>query len=135
MLPPEAKAYFDTLWSARTADTATAFWRRQTESEKAEFAKGRGPGGRGFAARLSPLYREDLSHRATAIVDTLKMVHQSFGSPLDDGVDAQLRDWGVRALSEAYQGLEGGFLRRMQSFGLQDTYSSGLDHSYSLGKV
>lgn len=135
VLPPDAKTYFDTLWSAQSADAAIDFSRRQNEFEKAEFAKGRGPGGAGFAARLSVLYKEDLSQRASTIAATLKKVHQSFNSPLGDDVDGQLRDWGACALSDAYQGLEGGFLRYMQGFGLQEIHASGLDHTYALAQA
>lgn len=135
VLPPEANTYFDSLWSAQSADAAMSFSRRQSAFEKAQNARGQHPGGAGFAARLSALYKEDLSQRAITITETLKKVHQSFNSPLDDGVDAQLRDWGARALSDAYQGLEGGYLRHMQRYGLQEIRASGLDHTYALAQA
>ncbi|MEQ1685759.1 MAG: hypothetical protein ABL916_19100 [Burkholderiaceae bacterium] len=135
VLPPEAKTYFDKLWSDQSANAAMSFSRQQSAFEKAETAKGRGPGGAGFAARLSALYKEDLKRRASTIAETLTKVHQSFNSPLGDGVDAQLQDWGARALSDAYQGLEGGYLRHMQRFGLHEIHASGLDHTYSLAQV
>ncbi|MEQ1683487.1 MAG: hypothetical protein ABL916_07545 [Burkholderiaceae bacterium] len=135
MLPPEAKTHFDMLWSAQSTDAAVSFSRQQSEFEKGEFAKGRGPGGAGFAARLSALYKDDLSRRATMIAETLKTVHHSFDSPLDDGVDAQLRDWGARALSATYQGLEGAYARHLQRFGIQAVHASGLDHTYSLAQA
>ena len=72
MLPQEAKTYFDTLWATQSADAAMSFSREQGEYEKAEFATGQGPGGAGFAARLSALYKEDLSRRAGVIAETLK---------------------------------------------------------------
>jgi hypothetical protein len=135
VLPPEAKTYFDTLWSAQSADAAMSFSRQQSEFQKAEFAMGRGPDGAGFAARLSVLYKEDLSRRAGTIAETLRKVHQSFNSPLDNGVDAQLLDWGTGALSTAYQGLEGAYLRYLQRFGIQTIHASGLDHTYALAQA
>lgn len=135
VLPPEAKTYFDTLWSAQSADAAMSLSRRQREFEGAEFAKGRGPDGAGFAARLSALYKEDLSQRASTIAETLKKVHESFDSPLDEGVDAQLSDWGARALSLSYQGLEGAYARHLQGFGIQAIHASGLEHTYALAQA
>jgi hypothetical protein len=135
VLPPEAKTYFENLWSAHSADAAMSFSQRQSEFEKAEVARGRGPAGDGFAARLSELYKEDLSARARAIAETLKKVHQHFNSPLDDGVDAQLQDWGARALSATYQGLEGAYARHLQRFGIQAIHAIGLDYTYSLAQA
>ena len=135
VLPPEAKTYFEKLWSAHSVDAAMSFSQRQREFEKAEFARGRGPAGDGFAARLSELYKEDLSARARAIAETLKKVHQHFDSPLDEGVDAQLQDWGARVLSATYQGIEGAYARHLQRFGIQTMHASGLDHTYSLAQA
>lgn len=135
MLPPGAKAYFDTLWSSTSADAWSDLSKKQQEFEQVEFSKGRGPDGRGFAARLSVLYKESLSDQAQAIVNTLKLVHTSFNSPLDEDVDAQLLDWGANALSNAYAGLGSAFMRHLQGFGIRHVQASGLDHAYTLARV
>lgn len=135
VLPPEAKTYFDSLSSAASADAWSDLANRQKDFERNEFARGQRPGGTGFAARLSALYRESLSARARAIVDALTTVHGSFNSPLDEGVDAQMLDWGARALSDSYQGLEGAYARHLQSFGIQPVHASGLDQTYALAQA
>lgn len=135
MLPPEAETYFDSLSSASNADAWSELARRQKAFERDEFAQGHAPAGAGFAARLAALYAESLTARARAIVDILKTVHQSFNSPLDEGVDAQLQDWGARALSDAYHGLECGYLRHLQSFGIDPAHASGFSHAYALAQA
>lgn len=135
MLPPEAKTYFDSLSSASNADEWSDLARKQKAFERDEFARGHRPAGAGFAARLAALYSESLTARARGIVDALKTVHQSFNSPLDEGVDAQLRDWGASALSDAYQGLHGGYVRCLQSFQIDLAHASGFDHVYALART
>ncbi|MES2715435.1 MAG: hypothetical protein V4795_06705 [Pseudomonadota bacterium] len=135
MLPPEAKTYFDSLSSASNADAWSELARRQKSFERDEFARGHAPAGAGFSARLAALYAESLTARAREIVEMLKTVHQSFNSPLDEGVDVQLRDWGARALSDARQGLEGGYLRHLQSFGIDPAHASGFSHAYALAQA
>ena len=135
MLPPEAKTYFDSLSSSASADAWTDLDKRQREFERLEFSQGHGPDGAGFAARLAVLYKESLSGRARAIVNALETVHKSFHSPLGDGVDAQLLDWGARALADAYQGLEGAYARHLQRFGVHTSHVVGLDHTYALAQA
>lgn len=135
MLPLEAKTYFDSLTLATSADAWRELSSKQKEFERIEFSRGHGPGGAGFAARLSALYKDSLSARARAIADVLQNVHRSFNSPLDEGVDAQLLDWGARALADAYQGLEGAYMRYLQSFGIQLVQASGLDQTYPLAQA
>lgn len=135
VLPLEAKTYFDSLLSASNADAWSALARTQKEFERDEFARGRAPAGAGFAARLAALYADSMTARAREIVDMLKTVHLSFGSPLDDDVDAQLRDWGTRALSDAYQGLEGGYVRHLQSYGIDPVNASGFSQAYALAQA
>lgn len=135
MLPPEAKTYFDSLSSAGNADAWSALARKQKEFERDEVARGRALAGAGFAARLAGLYAESLTERARAIVEALKTVHQSFNSPLDEGVDAQLQDWGASALAGAYQALEGGYVRQLQSFQIDPVHASGFNHTYALAQV
>jgi hypothetical protein len=135
MLPQEAKSYFDSLTTRAFADLSIQLASQQKDFERGEFARGQGPGGEGFAARLSELYKASLSAKAQAIVDALKKVHGSFNSPLDADVDAQLRDWGARALSGAYEGLEGAYQRHLQSFGVQLARASGLDYAYALARA
>lgn len=135
MLPLEAKTYFDSLVSAASADAWRDLANRQKEFERDEFSRGIQPNGSGFAARLSALYKASLAAHARAIADTLKTVHSSFDSPLDDGVDAQLLDWGACALADTYLGLEGAYIRYLQSFGIQLVPASGLDHNYALAQT
>lgn len=135
MLPPEAKTYFDSLSSAGNADAWSALARKQKEFERDEIARGRALAGAGFAAGLAGLYAESLTERARAIVEALKTVHQSFNSPLDEGVDAQLQDWGASALGGAYQALEGGYVRYLQSFQIDPAHASGFNHTYALTQV
>lgn len=108
---------------------------KQDEFERGEFSRGRGPDGSAFAARLSKLYTDSLERRAREIVEALKTVHKSFNSPLDYSVDAQLLDWGSHALSNAYQGLEGAYVRHLQRFGIQLAHVSGWEHAYALAQV
>lgn len=135
MLPDNAKAYFDSLWSAQSAEVYSSLSHRQQEFEQAEHQRGQSPNGTGYAARLSTLYKEDLSQRARTIAETLKKVHQAFDSPLDDGVDAQLRDWGTTALARAREGLEEAYLRHLQRYGLEDIHPIGLEHVYACGQA
>jgi hypothetical protein len=135
VLPTEAKTYFDSLVSSASVDLSTRLAAQQREFERGEFARGQRPGGAGFAARLSELYKASLSARAQAIVEALRKAHSSFNSPLEAEVDGQLADWGARALSDAYQGLEGAYQRHLQRFGVELAHASGLDHAYSLAQV
>lgn len=105
--------------------------RRQKAFQRDELARGLAPAGAGFSARLGALYAESLTPRVLAIVDMLQAVHQSFNSPLDEDVDAQLRDWDARALSDACQGLEGGYRRHLQSFGIDPAHASGFSRAYA----
>ena len=135
MLPLEAKTYFDSLMSAASADAWCELANKQKEFERGEFARGIQPDGSGFAARLSELYKASFSTHARAISETLKTVHTSFNSPLDDDVEAQLLNWGEHALAAAYEGLEGAYMRHLQSFGIQQVPPSGMEHAYALAHV
>ncbi|MBI5269449.1 MAG: hypothetical protein HY856_07185 [Burkholderiales bacterium] len=135
VLPDTAKAYFDSLWSAQSADAWSSLSNQQREFERGEFARGQCPNGSGFAARLSALYKENLSQRARAIAETLKKVHLAFDSPLGEGVEEQLREWGAAALAKAREALEDAYLRHLQSYGLQDIHPIGLEHAYALGQA
>lgn len=135
MLPVEAKTYFDTLLASAFADEGLALSKNLQEFERAEFSKGRPPYGRGFAARIASVYNRSLSIRASVIIESLKTVHMSFNSPLDEVVDDQFSDWGARAISEAYQGLEGAYVRHLQRFGVQTVPASGLDQTYALARA
>ena len=132
MLSLVAKAHFDSLLSIE----ATRAWRqlasRQDEFERAEFSRGQSPNGGGFAARLSELYKDCLSTQAKTISDTLLAVHRDFECPLDEDVDAQLADWGARAIADFYQNLELAYARHLQSFGIELARASGLDQTYAL---
>lgn len=130
MLPLEAQSYFDSLWSSASANVLTQLSQRIKEFERTEFARGQSPGNVGFSARISVLYKNALFDSAQKITDTLQTVHKSFDSPINDGIDAQLKDWGARALSNAYQGLEGAYTRHLQAFGVQLVHASGLDQAY-----
>lgn len=135
MLPLEAKTYFDSLASTASADALRDLANEQEEFERGEFARGQGPDGAGFAARLSALYKDSLTTRARAIADVAQTVHRSFNSPLDEGVDAQLLDWSARTLADAYAGLEGTYMRHLQRFGIQLAQASGLDQTYTLAQA
>lgn len=135
MLPPKAKTYFDNLLSASNAEAWSDLTQRQKAFERGEFARGISPDGAGFVARLAALYADSLTARARAIGEILKIVHQAFDSPLNDGVDSQLRDWGERALSDAYQGLEGGYVRHLQRYGVDPAHATGLSHAYASARV
>ncbi|WP_156373530.1 hypothetical protein [Pseudorhodoferax sp. Leaf267] len=73
-----------------------------------------------------------MSDRARAIATALETVPRSFQSPLENGVDAQLLDWGTRALKTADQGLEGAYVRHLGRFGVHVTHVVGLEHTYAL---
>ena len=135
VLPPEAKTYFDSLSTASNAEEWSNLARKQKAFERDESSRGHMLAGAGFAARLAALYSESLTARAKGIVDALKTVHESFNSPLDEGVDSQLLDWGARALSDAYQGLHGGYVRHLQSLQIDPAKGSGFDHVYALARV
>lgn len=135
MLPPEAKTYFDSLSSAANADAWSVLARKQQEFERDERLRGRALAGASFAARLADLYADSLNERARAIVETLKTVHQSFNSPLDEAVDAQLQDWGASAIADAFQALEGGYVRHLQRFQIDPANASGFSHTYALAQV
>ena len=135
MLSPEAKTYFESLSASASADAWRELSLKQDEFERSEFARGGRPEGVGFAARLAVLYRDSLSAHARAIVDALETVHRSFNCPLDEAVDAQLDDWGARALATFYQGLEGGYTRHLQRYGIQPAQASGLDQTYALARA
>ncbi len=135
MLPLEAKTYFDYLVSSASADAWSELANKQKEFERDEFARGIQPDGSGFAARLSNLYRASLAAHARGIVESLKIVHTSFGSPLDNDVDAQLLNWGEHVLAATYEGLDGAYMRHLQSFGIQQVLSSRMEHAYGLAQV
>lgn len=135
MLPPEAKTYFDSLLSAASADAWRELAKKQDEFERDEFSRGQGPNGGGFRARLADLYRECLSSQARAIADALQRVHQSFDCPLDEAVDAQIRDWGAGAIATVYQSLEGAYTRYLQRYGVQASQAVGLDQTYALARA
>ncbi|MFT7721953.1 MAG: hypothetical protein QM788_03840 [Roseateles sp.] len=135
VLPETAKAYFDSLWAAQSADAWSNLSRRQRDFEQAERARGQRPNGSGYAARLSTLYKEDLAQRAGTIAEILKKVHRDFDCPLDEGVSEQLREWGTVALANARDGLEGAYMRHLQRYGLQDIRPIGLEHAYACGQA
>lgn len=135
MLPETAKAYFDSLWGAQSSDAWSNLSRRQHDFEQAELARGQHPNGSGYAARLSALYKEDLSQRARTIAETLKKVHWDFDCPLDKGVSEQLREWGAVALANARDGLEDAYTRHLQRYGLQDIHPIGLEYAYACGQA
>ena len=135
MLPPEAKTYFDSLSSSASTDAWTHLDNGQRDFERLEFSRGHRPGGAGFATRLAALYKESLSSRARAIVTALEKVHRSFHSPLGDDVDAQLLDWGARALADACQGLKGAYARHLQRFGVHTIHVLDLDLTYAQAQV
>ena len=132
VLPPEAKTYFDSLLSASNSDAWRDLARRQKEFEHDAVARGHAPAGAGFAARLGALYAESMTARARAIAETLKVVHQSFDSPLDNAVDSQLRDWGASALSDAHQAFQSGYVRHLQRFGIDPAQASDFSQTYAL---
>lgn len=135
LLPTEAKIYFDSLSSSASADAWEELSRRQDEFERHEYARGGRPDGFGFSAGLALLYKDTLSTHALTLVDALKNVHQSFECPLDEAVDTQLDDWGARALAAFYQGLEGGYTRHLQRYGIQPALARGLDQAYVLART
>lgn len=134
MLPEQAKAYFNKLLASANGDAWSELSRRQKEFERDEFSRGCRQGS-GFAARLSNIYKEDLSQRAKTIAELLIEVHQSFDSPLDEGVDEQLREWGAAALASARDGLEDAYTRHLQGCGLHDIPPIGLEHVYACGQA
>jgi len=135
MLPPEAKVYFDNLWAEASSNAWRDISQDQEQFQRQEFSSGQRAGDGSYAARLVVVYRDNLSARATSIADALKSVHHSFGSPLDKDVDAQLGDWGVRALSETYRQLEAAYARHLQRFGVQLAHAAGLDLTYTLAQA
>lgn len=130
-----AKAYFDSLWGAQSSDAWSGLSRRQHDFEQGEVARGQRPNGSGYAARLSALYKEDLSQRASTIAEILKKVHQDFDCPLDEGVSEQLREWGAVALANARDGLEEAYMRHLQRYGLRDIRPIGLEYVYACGQA
>jgi hypothetical protein len=135
MLPPEAKTYFDILLSGSSAQESIRLAERQKTFERGESSRGVSLSGAAFAARLASLYSESLLAHAKAIVEALKTVHRSFNSPLDDGVDTQLVDWGAQALSQAFHGLEGAYSRHLRSLQIDPSLASGLEHRYALAQA
>lgn len=135
MLPVNAKTYFDTLLSSAFADHWQALSKELSDFQRTELSKGRVPKGSGFAARIAIIYKRSLSGIANVIVDTLKTAHKSFDSPLDEEVDRQLVEWGAHALSEAYRGLEGAYIRHLQRFGIETMPASVLDQTYTTARA
>lgn len=135
MMPPEAKTYFEYLSSSASADAWADLDKRQKEFERHEFSRGKGPYGAGFSAQLAVLYEESLSYRARTIANTLETVHKSFNSPLGDGVDAQLLDWGTLALADAYHGLKGAYVRHLEHFSVNTPHLDFLNHTYALAQT
>lgn len=135
MLPPEAKAHLDSILSRASTDAYRDLAEKKKEFQRSEFSRGQRPNGGGYAARLSVLYRDCLSLLAKEIAKALIEVHKAFNSPLDKGVDAQLKDWGDQAIATAYQNLEEAFLRHLNGFGIQPQQSSGLDYAFALAKT
>ncbi len=88
-----------------------------------------------FAARLASLYQDRLTARARVISETLKTVHKNFNSPLDDGVDAQLLDWGAHAIADTYKGLQGSYRRYLERAGMQFMPELELDLAYASAKA
>jgi hypothetical protein len=135
VLPDKAKQYFDSLIASASADASMDLASRQKAFERQEFARGQTPGSTGFKARLAALYGETLTARAHGIADALIKVHSSFDFPLEEAVDAQLLDWGARALADAYSGLEGAYSRHLSLFGVDSSHGLSLDHVYALARV
>lgn len=131
-LPDDATTYFNNLCSIGFAEAWTELARTQKEFEREEVTRGRGIGGAGFAARLAKLYENDLSKRTQIIVANLKQVHADFREPLAPGVDEQLKELGIAALRQQYQGLDGAYLRHLNHCGSSTIYPSGLDQKYPL---
>lgn len=83
MLPPEAKAYFDSLLSRASSDAYRDLDEKRKEFQRGELSRGQRPNGGGYAARLSVLYRDCLSLLAKEIAKALIEVHKAFNSPLE----------------------------------------------------
>lgn len=135
MLPTNAKTYFDSLSSQAAADVSINLARNVKAFERDEVAKGRALAGAGFAARLARVYADSLAAHAQSIEETLKTVHRSFNSPLDEGVDAQLQDWATDALSQAKKLLEDGYVDHLARRHVDSSNAQGFEHPSALASV
>lgn len=135
MLPADAITHFHNLCSAQMADASVAYSKLREDFERGESSRGQGPRGAGFAARLARLYADDLAKRTQIIISALKTIQEDFDLPPDEGVGEQLKDLGLRTLSQVFQGLEGGYVRHLQRIGLSAIHPSGLDQKYALHRV
>lgn len=135
MLPETAKVYFESLWTRQSADAWSNLSKRQRDFERVEIARGHSLSGSGYAARLSSIYKEDLTHRARVIVETLRRVHWDFDSPLDEGVAGQLCEWGARAVDDARDGLEVAYVQHLQRLGLQNIHPIELEYAYASARA
>lgn len=80
---------------------------------------------------MGRVYHEHLTAQAGSIVDLLRTVHQSFGSPITEGVEEQLKDWGLGALSCVREHLDEEYERRLRRFGVQPAVPLNLDLTYA----
>lgn len=136
MLPAAAVTFFNHLCT----DGFTEQWRQlgdvQREFERKETA-GRG---QGYAARLAPMYREQLKSRGRVIVDAAKAMHKRFGLPNDEATATDVKGLAAGTLQAQVESLLGAYERHLRPFGISPAsdlfaHESPLTHAFVLNAI
>jgi hypothetical protein len=128
MFPSAAETHFQNLWTAACADFASRIGDRVAAFDRNEGAQ---QGGRGYAARLGVVLREEFREACAVLRTTLLAVHRDFGEPLDADAEAKLLDWANRAVADRYRGYEGTFTRHLGRIGVGSEYASNLELEFA----
>ena len=119
MLPEAAVTFFDHLINQKLSDVWIRLGKEQSLFDRKE-TNGRGAG---YAARLMPIYAEELQQFSIVMVKILKDVHEKFGAPLGTDVQLQVFNIAEKYLSSTVKGLENAFKRHVEPFGIKNIES------------
>lgn len=114
MIPEAAVTHFGHLCTDGFAEQ----WGRLSEDQRAFERRETGGRGQGYAARLAPLYQEQLKARGRVILEAVKTIDQRFGLPGDDTTTAELKALAEKMLTSQAEGLRDAYLRHLQPFGI-----------------
>lgn len=117
-LPLEnAATHFENLLSPKMGEASSQLRDAQANFLNEESALGRGAGGEGFSARLTEIYKHNLSIRHQSILECIKKAHLDFGAPLADDWEMAMIELGVAAQERQSQALHNEFKHFHESRG------------------
>lgn len=114
MIPVAAVTHFEHLCT----DGFTEQWGLLSEEQRAFERRETGGRGQGYAARLAPLYQEQLRARGRVVLEAAKTIDERFGLPGDDATTAELKALAEKKLTSQVEVLRDAYVRYLQPFGI-----------------